>query len=375
MTSWTGLTWDHPRGYRALRAATRHPAAPACDIRWDIQPLEGFESAPIAETARRYDLVVLDHPHIGEAIETGALQPLDALFTAAELAAWRAASVGLSARSYEMAGHLWALPLDAATQVSVRCDAGIPVPRTWAEAVELAGEIPAALPTAGPHLFLTLCGIAVGDGATPGDGDTFLTEAEYGAAIDILRHFVSDRPVDGNDNPIALLERMSGGDGPDYCPHIYGYVNYACRPRPLWFADAPSGTAGRHGSVLGGTGIAVSTRCVPDPTLLDHLRWLMTTDTQRRFVVAEEGQPALTGAWDDDAVNAGSHDFYRTTRATIDDAWVRPRHAGAIAFQNAGAAAVRACLFDHRDISRLTREVNESYERSLAPATTSRTAS
>lgn len=375
MTEWAGLTWDHPRGYRALRAATGHPDAPGCAIRWDIQPLEGFESAPIAETAQRYDLVVLDHPHVGEAIETGALQPLDGLFTPAELATWRAASVGPSLRSYELAGRLWAVPLDAATQVCVRRDGGIPVPDTWSQAVELAGQVEAAVPTSGPHLFLTLCGIAVAHGARPGDNDIFLDESEFDEAIDTLRHFVADRPATGNDNPIALLERMAAGDGPDFCPHVYGYVNYTRRPRPLFFGDAPRGRAGRRGSVLGGTGIAFSSRCTPDGALLDHVRWLMSADAQRRFVPAEEGQPGLAAAWDDDAVNAGSRDFYRATRATIEDAWVRPRHAGAIAFQDAGAAAVRACLFDHRDIGRLTREVNESFERSLGPAPTPRTAS
>ncbi|NUS93959.1 MAG: extracellular solute-binding protein [Nocardia sp.] len=375
MTGWTGLTWDHPRGYRALRAATSHPDAPACDLRWDIQSLEGFESAPIAETARRYDLVVLDHPHIGAAIETGALRPLDELFAPAELAAWRAESVGPSVRSYEMAGRLWAVPLDAATQVSVRSDIGIPVPDTWAQAVELSGEVASAVPTSGPHLFLTLCGIAVADGASPGEDDHFLGEAEFGAAVETLRHFVPDRPHTGNDNPIALLERMTAADGPRYCPHVYGYVNYTRRPRPLLFGDAPRGQAGRRGSVLGGTGIAFSGRRTPDAALLDHIRWLMSTDAQCRFVTAEDGQPGLRTAWEDDTVNAGSRDFFRATRATIEDAWVRPRHAGAVAFQNAAAAALRACLFVHYDIRRLTREVNESYEISLRPATTARTVS
>ncbi|MGW5385323.1 hypothetical protein [Nocardia sp. NPDC003963] len=375
MTTWSGLTWDHPRGYRALRAAVRHPHAPACDIRWDVQSLEGFESAPIAETAQRYDLVVLDHPHIGEAIEAAALQPLDGLFAPTELASWRAGSIGPSLRSYEMADHLWAVPLDAATQVCVRRDHGMPVPDTWEQAVELSGEVTAALPTSGPHLFLTLCAIAVADGASPGTGAAFLGEAEIGAAVETLRHFVPDRPADGNDNPIALLERMTAGAGPDYCPHVYGYVNYSRGSRPLLFGNAPRGRAGRRGSVLGGTGIAFSSRCVPDTALLDHMRWLMSAGTQRRFITAEQGQPGLAAAWDDDTVNADAHDFYRTTRATIEDAWIRPRHAGAIAFQNAGAAAVRACLFGHRDIGRLTREVNDSFEIGLRPATTSRTLS
>ena len=56
------------------------PARDALAIAWDKQPLEGFESHPIADLCSRYDLVVLDHPHVGEAVEAGCLQPLEDVF-------------------------------------------------------------------------------------------------------------------------------------------------------------------------------------------------------------------------------------------------------------------------------------------------------
>ncbi len=64
------LTWDHPRGYNALAAAARLQAfaGSGLSIAWDKQPLEGFESHPITDLCARYDLVVLDHPHVGEAV-------------------------------------------------------------------------------------------------------------------------------------------------------------------------------------------------------------------------------------------------------------------------------------------------------------------
>ncbi|MDO9396548.1 MAG: hypothetical protein Q7T71_08395, partial [Herbiconiux sp.] len=46
-------------------------------------------------------------------------------------------------------------------------------------------------------------------------------------------------------------------------------------------------------------------------------------------------------AWTDDAVNAASHDFYRSTLATLEDSWVRPRYSGYIPFQSEGSAIVR----------------------------------
>src|SRR3546814_19706626 len=67
-----GLTWDHPRGYNALAAA----AATRTDgeLGWDKQPPEGFEAHPIADLCARYDLVVLDHPPVGDAVAAGCLQ-------------------------------------------------------------------------------------------------------------------------------------------------------------------------------------------------------------------------------------------------------------------------------------------------------------
>src|SRR3546814_20774510 len=87
-----GLTWDHPRGYNALAAAAATSAD--CELDWDKQPLEGFEAHPIADLCARYDLVVLDHPHVGEAVAAGCLQPLEAHFGADEIAALCAESIG-----------------------------------------------------------------------------------------------------------------------------------------------------------------------------------------------------------------------------------------------------------------------------------------
>src|SRR5262249_60811069 len=97
-------------GRRAARADCASAAVPA-PLTWARQPLTGFESRPIAGLARRYDLLVVDHPGLGTA--TAALRPLDELFRPAELAAWADAAVGQSLGAYRYAGHQWALPLDA----------------------------------------------------------------------------------------------------------------------------------------------------------------------------------------------------------------------------------------------------------------------
>ena len=86
--TYIGLTWDHPRGYNALaetaRCVNADRAAPL--ITWGRQPLGGFESAPITDLTARYDLAVLDHPHIGEEVAERSLIPLEDLFSAEQLA-------------------------------------------------------------------------------------------------------------------------------------------------------------------------------------------------------------------------------------------------------------------------------------------------
>ncbi|WBP93359.1 hypothetical protein [Mycolicibacterium neoaurum] len=361
-----GLTWNHPRGTDALRAALDEPGAPACHIEWDAQSLEGFESAPVARNAATYDLLVLDHPHIGEALAQHALRPLEELFEPAELDRWRKASVGRSFESYAAQGKTWALPLDAATQVSALADPALPVPDTWEQAVTLAREVPSVLPTTGPHLFLTLCAMAVAHGEEPGGrGSRFLSTEAVAEALSTIAAFV-DVQTDGPHvhNPITVLDAMSRPGGPVYCPHVYGYVNYSqgAVTRPVSFHDAPQGRSGRRGSVLGGTGIAVSARCEPDAALRDHIRWLMSESAQRDFIPRHAGQPSAIAAWRDPDLNAAARQFYVHTHATITDAWIRPRHDGAIAFQRRAAHRVREAVFWGGHPQALADELTELYQ-------------
>lgn len=343
--TYRGLTWDHPRGYNALAAAAVQAATLA--LSWDKHPLEGFESHPIGELCARYDLVVLDHPHVGEAVAAGCLVPIEDLFGVDEVAAWREAVAGPSLASYHYAGKHWALPLDAATQVMAyrRETVALP-PLEWAQLPAFAEDHAVTLSLAGPHAILSfqsVCGALGFEPAAPRDG--FMDRAVAREAYGLMAALTGDvtRRAHGL-NPIAMLGAIERGEGVDLCPLIYGYVNYATRG--VGFADAPTGPDGRIGSTLGGTGIGVSKRCTITPELLGHLRWLMSEPVQRGFIPQHDGQPALRSAWADDAVNAATGGFFAATLATVESALLRPRHDGAIAFQTAASTRLRAALLD-----------------------------
>lgn len=372
-----GLTWDHPRGFAALDAASKLPEASNLDLQWSKQPLEGFESHAITELCEQYDLVVLDHPHVGEAVEAGCLWPLDELFAAEELRGWARQAAGPSYASYAWRDRQWALPLDAATQVAVArtdlIDAALPL--TWTDVLNLSDRGGVCLSVAGPHALLSFCSMMAAYGAPPQVDPAQPVFVDASTALHVLdtmatlfgRMHQEARAL----NPIRMLELMSRNGDIRFCPLIYGYVNYATagsERAALTFLDAPAIAEGkRHGSTLGGTGIALSRRSKPSAALLDHLRYLMSEAVQTLFIPSHQGQPSNRQAWTDVGVNEASGNFYRNTLATLEDAYVRPRYAGYIDFQGSASHAIRSALTNgtshHRLIEALNRAFRDSSHR------------
>ena len=369
MTVWlSGLTWDHPRGYQVLDALAG-ALEPDVSVHWQRQPLEGFESRPLRTLADDFDLLVVDHPGLGEAIRDGALLPLDEVFGQEELAAWRAASVGASYDSYVLDGRPWALPLDAAAQVAVaRPDLMDARPATWEQACAAARAQPTALCLGGPHALLMFSALCVAAGTGPAaDGGPFVTEAAGTAALAIMAELLAhaDRELSQR-NPIGVLDAMAASGGPAYCPLVYGYVTYQ-RPlggKPgssrLAAFDAPAGPGG-IGSVLGGTGLAITRSALELGAAAALMRTLLSDEVQVSLYAELGGQSSARQAWLHPGADAAAGGFYRATLATVEQAWVRPRFAGYPEFQAAASGVLREGLLAAEPHAGLVRRVNELY--------------
>ena len=372
---YAGLTWDHPRGYAALkRIAAEIAPAHGLEIAWDVQPLQGFESTPIATLSARYDLLVLDHPHVGEAVWAQCLQPLETLFSQSDLSELAGETIGACLASYRYAGSTWALPLDAAAQV-MACRTDLidgPPPATWSGVEALARRGGVALSLAGPHAILSLLSIAAALGEPPATRDPTLlfSEAVGVEAYDILAAVHHDAsPATATLDPIGILEHMARTDDVRLCPLIFGYVNYmtpAAGRRAISFADAPAiERSGTPGGTLGGTGLGISTRCQVGPELVDHLRWLVGAEAQCDVIPRNEGQPSRRAAWLDGAVNAEAGGFYKATAATLEHAYVRPRYAGYIAWQEEASDFLRTALASGMAGREVVRELNSTHQQCI----------
>jgi multiple sugar transport system substrate-binding protein len=318
-------------------------------ITWDKRSLQDFESYPVLDLARDYDLIVIDHPHVGQITAEACLLPLpdDGDITSE--------SVGRSVESYVWEGRRWAYPIDAAAQVqSIRPDLLDGPPTAWADVVALAGQGRVMLPLRAPHALMSFYYMTANAGhPCRNDGRGLLVDRAAGRAAlanlaDVAKGI--DPACYGMD-PIAVLEEMSTGDAVACAPLIYGYINYGLpgfRPRRVTFHDLPSTRAdgGVAGSALGGTGIAVSAFSQAPETAMAFAAHVAGSAVQRGLYADAGGQAGHRAAWTDARVDAAAGGFYGGTLATLDDAWVRPRHDGYMAFQNPASDRIARALRD-----------------------------
>ena len=142
-------------------------------------------------------------------------------------------------------------------------------------------------------------------------------------------------------DPIAVSETHGAKpDSPIVCaPLIYGYVSYAHGRVPA----APPGLCRHPGRGRAGPGRLGAGRHRhrrlgllhgASEAAIDFAYWVAGAEVQRGPYAAA-GRPArpCRRPGSDAAVNAATGDFYRDTRATLEGAWVRPRHDGYMAFQ------------------------------------------
>lgn len=367
-----GMTWNHPRGYDPMVAcAEKWLNDKGVAIEWEKRSLQDFETFPVEELARNFDLIVIDHPHVGQITKEGCLLPLDVAGRETELKELADGSVGQSFPSYNWQGRQWAFPLDAATQVQAwRPDIMDKPATSWGEVLRLARAGKVLLPLRSPHSLMCFYTFAANAG-TPCSVEGELISVEHGSqAFEQLREIAAlVKPECFGMDPIAVFEEMAGAPSEFACaPLIYGYVNYAMpgfRDRLVRFADIPSGAAGVAGSALGGTGIAVSAFSSHPEAAIDFAYWVASGDVQKGLYAASNGQPGHAAAWEDDTVNAATSDFYRDTRATLEGAWVRPRHDGYMAFQEAASERINKGLQSNEPAEQVITDLNRLFRESF----------
>jgi multiple sugar transport system substrate-binding protein len=374
----TGIAWNHSRAFPPLIAAAQRyeETHPGIRIRWDKRTLDEFGHMPIDRLAAQFDLVVIDHPWAGFAFENNLVLDLKPLLPPDRLGELARNSIGATFESYCYDGKLLALPIDAAAPApSWRPDllefAGASVPKTWAEAVALARRKIAIIPGFNADLFLHFLMLVKALGANPcAEPEVIAPREIMRRAVDLLRELTEPMPREiFESNPIEVAERMTATDDFAWNAFAYTYNNYArdgfARKR-LRFGDLISLEPGgpRLRSLLGGTGMAISTNCKNVTAALDYALFVAAGNTQKTIYLPAGGQPSHKAAWNDVSADEFCGGFLSGTRIAQEEAFVRPRYSGYVPLQTKGGNALQETLRDGRSAQSVLEELDTLYRQS-----------
>src|ERR1700722_4701181 len=197
MCELTGITWNHTRGYLPMVATAQR----FCELRstisitWHKRSLQQFADAHLSDLASRFDLLVIDHPSIGEAVHQDLLLPLDLLERA-----------------------------------------NAQPPATGVELLALARRGLVTVPAIAIDSLMNFFMLANALGAEPFcHPDEVTPQGEGVRALELLRELVQ-LSAEGSleRNPIRTWQLLADSETVAYCPFAYGYSNYS---RPGYAAN------------------------------------------------------------------------------------------------------------------------------------------
>ena len=324
------VAWDDPRCVQPLQRASAIWRERTGDrISISRRPLTAFNDQPLRELSPACDVMIVDYPHMAQAMAEGAITPIAELLDRDAIATVSDRSVGPAQESFLVDGIVSGLASDAACHVSAHrperlAELGIQPPASWEEVFALQESLPGSVALA---LYPTdaiscLLSLLAAKGAGPdGGGRMFRNASTAVDAVSLLRRLASGvEEYCWRCTPREIFREAESRPGLAFIPLTFGYVGRTAPEQGGWRFGPPPRDCG---SLLGGAGMAVSSGTSVPEQAAAFARWYCSDDGQR-LAGRNGGQPAGVAGWEDAESNARTDDFFRRTRETQEAAWVRP---------------------------------------------------
>ena len=372
-----GITWDHPRGFDPMLATAKEFSNKFSEVEivWDKRSLQSFADRPIENMAFEYDLMVIDHPHVGEASRKNLLLELDSFSKFKDkINTLSKNSVGLSHQSYNFNNHQYALAIDAAAPVAAY-KVGVldELPFTFEQVLKLAEKSLVMWPIKPVDAISCFNTIAANIGHAINSTEHKFIDRRIGITIlKMMKKLSSLVPKDCLEmNPINALDYLSSNNDRVYCPLLYGYSNYSrknFRDDLIKFTNIPSFDENNNnckGAQLGGTGLAISKETKNIEIALDYVFWVASEECQKTLYYYSGGQPGHIKAWKDKNINNDCNNFFINTLKTLENAWLRPRFDGYMYFQDIAGTIINDYLKNDKQADITIDKLIMEFEKSL----------
>ena len=364
-----GMTWDHPRGLDSVvNSDALLQERCGISVKWDARSLLAFGDQHISEFYEDYDLMIIDHPHVPDAVAADAVVAFEELATPEQMVELANTSVGQSHESYLYRGKHWSLAIDTAAQVSAyRPDKADHSPALWSEVFELARTGKLLWPYKPVDAFSTFATLMAQHGKPLAANGIYIDHSKAEEVLNFMIELATLVPeICATSNPIQTAELLSTTDDYAYGVCMYGYSNYSrdnFRKRLLIYGEVPSFDGKASGSQLGGAGVAVSSASKNKEAAALAAVTLSLPEIQATTYGLNAGQPGNVVAWRDPALNAATHNFFANTLTTLERAWVRPRVLGWPDIQFESSQVIYKALVDRKVSSGTIREISDMYEK------------
>jgi multiple sugar transport system substrate-binding protein len=118
-------------------------------------------------------------------------------------------------------------------------------------------------------------------------------------------------------------------------------------------------------TVLGGTGLAISTSCRVPELALEYGLYVAGSVCQSTLYGVSGGQPARRSAWQNPVLNQLTDGFFERTLPGIETAYVRPRYRGYIALQEQAGIPIVQHLREGGHAGHALDKINRLFRNSL----------
>lgn len=349
IVSLRGITWEHPRAIDGLiSCAPEIKSQLSARVDWKTRSLLAFGDQHISEFASNFDLLVIDHPHVPDAVHANSVLALDDILEPEIFLQVALESVGESHNSYSYRGKTWALAIDTAAQVSVYRNGTTGVPTYWADVLSDTRSGRVLWPYKPVDAFSTFATLMAQLGKPLLSSTDQINSEAATHALELMVELAAHTPeICASSSPVDVAEMLSTSTDYDYAPALYGYSNYSrvgFRPHRLLYEDIVSFDGKSAGSQLGGAGIAISS-ATKHPELAGAIAaYLTLAHAQAGLYSSGGGQPGNLRAWRSPELNELTAGFFRNTLRTLERAWVRPRILGYPDYQLAVSQIIHSVL-------------------------------
>ena len=364
-----GMTWDHPRGLDCLvNSDGLLQEQLQVSVDWSARSLLAFGDQHISEFYANHDLMIIDHPHVPDAVHANAVIALEDVASTEDMALLAKTSVGASHDSYIYKGKHWALAIDTAAQVSAyRPDKTSQSLVFWSDVLDAGREGLVLWPHKPVDAFSTFATIMAQKGHALCSGSEFIDKAVAAEVLAFMIELAKVVPAQClSMNPIEAAEYLVTTDKEHYSVCMYGYTNYSrngFRERPIIYDDVPSFDGLASGSRLGGAGIAISSARKNVELAAKVAILLSLPQIQSTTYVDAGGQPGNLAAWKAPHANAITRNFFNNTLRTLERAWVRPRFLGWPDVQYQSSLIIHKILKEKNFSSSDIAAISETYTR------------